>query len=384
MPSGRVVEVLRDLVAIKSVNPAYPGGNGEASVASYVEQWGRAAGLDVVRQPVTPGRDNILTTLIVPGAQETLLFEAHMDTVALDPMGEPGLEPEIQHGRLHGRGACDTKGSLAAMIVALERLLERRADLGVNVALLAAVDEEYAFTGILKYIESEASAAAAVVGEPTDLKIVIAHKGCIRGEIHTCGRAAHSAEPEQGVNAIDGMADVLIALRALEARFPASAHALLGHPTFSVGLIKGGTGVNIVAAQCTVEYDRRMVPGERPHEALAELDAVLDSVRKDRPGVGVERPEPRLISESLETFADCKIVQAARAACDTSGIFSEPVGVPYGTDASKLQARRGIPAIVFGPGSIAQAHDGDEYVPIDHLLSAVEVYEGIALRFQGV
>lgn len=376
----RVVELLRGLVAIASVNPAYPGGTGEAGVADYVERECRALGLDVVRQPVHPGRENVLATLTVPGATDTLLFEAHMDTVALAPMGADGLRPVVRDGRLYGRGACDTKGSLAAMMAACGRLVARRDELRVNVSLLAAVDEEHAFTGVLAFIASGSPATAAVVGEPTDLRVVIAHKGVVRGQIVVAGRAAHSSEPHLGVSAIDGMADVLVALRSLPGRLATRSHPLVGSPTFSVGLIEGGTGVNIVPARCAITYDRRVNPGEQPEAIRAELEAILDQVRTNRPDVTITLAPPDLVDDALETNADDALVAAAAAACAAAGLDGRPVGVPYGTDASKLRNRRGIPSIVFGPGEIAQAHGADEFVPLDHLDRAVDVYEGIALR----
>lgn len=383
MTDEHVVTLLKKLVAIESVNFAYPGGVGEAAMADTVESWARDVQLQVERQPVSSGQDNVLVTLQVPGATETLLYEAHMDTVALAPMGEKALCPEVRDGRLYGRGACDTKASLAAMMVALERLRDRRDELKVNVALLAAVDEEHAFTGILRYIESEAEAAAAVVGEPTDLRLVVAHKGCVRGTIRTIGQATHSAEPQRGVSAIDAMADVLVALRTLGEDLGRQRHDLLGSPTFSVGLIEGGTGVNVVPELCAITWDRRTLPEEKPQAVLGEIDAVLDRVRTQRPDVRIEGPVPRLVSEGLDTSLNASLVWAGRDACDQAGIEQEPVGVPYGTDASKLQHRRGIPAIVLGPGSISQAHGSDEFVPLVHLDRAVEVYEGIALRFRG-
>ena len=382
MTEERVVRLLRELVSIESVNLAYPGGVGEAGMAGYVEAWARDGGFRVERQEVTPGQDNVLVTLDVPGATETLLFHAHMDTVALAPM-EDALKPVIRDGRLYGRGACDTKGSLAAMMATLERLRERVEDLTVNVALLAAVDEEHAFTGVLRYVESDASASAAVVGEPTDLRPVIAHKGCVRGVIRTIGKAAHSSEPHRGVSAIDAMADVLVELRVLQQHLPNHTHQLLGPPTFSVGLIEGGTGVNIVPETCTITYDRRTLPGEDPQQVLAELDDVIGRVRAARPDVVIERLAPDLVDDALDTVPGNALVQAARDACDAAGMQSEPVGVPYGSDASKLQQRGGIPCIVLGPGSIAQAHGADEFVPLDQLASAVNIYEGIAWRFQG-
>ncbi len=382
MSDERVVKLLTDLIAIDSVNPAYPGGVGEAGVADYVERWASDTGLEVERQPVSPGRDNVLVTLRAPNSSGTLLFEAHMDTVSLDSMGEAGLRPEVRDGRLHGRGACDTKGSLAAMMAALERLRERVDELNVDVALLAAVDEEHAFTGVMAYVGSDAEATAAVVGEPTDLRVVVAHKGCVRGDIVTHGRAAHSSEPERGVSAIDVMADVLVELRSIGGQLAHHHHDLLGGPTFSVGQIEGGTGVNIVPDRCTITYDRRTLPGELSDAVIGELDAVLDRVRRRRPEARIERREPRLIDGALDTSPDTALARAAGEACRSAGADPEPIGVPYGTDASKLQAIRGVPAIVLGPGSITKAHSADEYVPIDELSRAVDIYAGIALRME--
>lgn len=381
MTDDRVVRLLRDLVRIESVNLAYPGGVGEAAMAAYVEQWAREAGFRVERQEFDTGQANVLVTLDVPDATGTLLYEAHMDTVALAPMTN-ALDAEVRDGRVYGRGACDTKGSMAAMMVAMERLAARREELSVNVALVAVVDEEHAFTGVLRYIASDAEATAAVVGEPTDLRLVIAHKGCVRGEIRTTGKAVHSAEPHLGINAIDAMADVLVGLRELPETLARQSHPLLGSPTFSIGLIEGGTGVNVVPAGCSITYDRRVLPQERHDDALAELDAVLDRVRARRNDATIERPDPYLVSDGLDTDPDAPLVLAGSAACAATGVESEPIGVPYGTDASKLQKRRGIPAVVLGPGSIAQAHGADEFVPIDELHCAVEIYAGIALRYR--
>jgi acetylornithine deacetylase ArgE len=381
MRPDSVTRVLSDLVALNSVNPAYPGGIGEAAVAGYVERHCQQLGLDVTRQAVAPGRDNILATLAVPGATRTLLYEAHMDTVALAPMGENGLRPVVRDGKLYGRGACDTKGSLAAMLVALERLRDRRTELATNVALLASVDEEHAATGVIAFVASDAPASAAIVGEPTELRLVVAHKGCVRGTIRTVGRSAHSAEPERGISAIEGMTDVIDALRSLRNRFTERAHPLTGAPTFTIGLIDGGTGANIVPEECAITYDRRVIPGEDPAEVISEIDAALDSVRRARPDLAIHLDAPYLVDEALDTAPGSPLVHAARAACVDAGIDDAPVGVPYGTDASKLQARRGIPSIVFGPGSISRAHGADEYVPLDDLTTAVAVYEAIALRY---
>jgi len=385
MPEQPLVRLLGELVAIESVNPAYPGGaRGEAAVAGLVAEYCRRLGLDVWRQPVLPGRENVVAELRVPGARHTLLFEAHMDTVGLDGMGERGLQPELRDGRLYGRGACDAKGALAAMLAALRTLIDRRAELGVNVVLAATVDEEYQYRGVLALIEQLVDAGrrvdAAVVGEPTELALVVAHKGCVRTRITTIGRAAHSSRPEEGINAIEGMVAVVAALDRHRRDLAGRRHPLVGSPTLSIGRIWGGTAVNIVPERCTIELDRRLIPGETAASALAELDAVLSEVRAGSPAVAIEREPPFVADWALDTPPEAAIVQAAAAACRALGQPDRPVGVAYGSDASKLWALRAIPSIVLGPGSIAQAHTEDEFVPVDQLVAAAELYAETAVR----
>lgn len=380
----QLVQLLSDLVALESVNPAYPGGSrGEAAVADYVEIHCHRLGLVVARQPVLPGRDNILAELRVPGAQQTLLFEAHMDTVDLGPKGSQALRPEQREGRLYGRGSCDTKGSLTAMLVALEALQAERERLRVNVMLLASVDEEHAFRGVTAFVDRKVPVHAAVVGEPTELQIVVAHKGCVRWRLSTTGRAAHSSRPEEGNNAIDQMAEVLLALRAFQMRLRERQHSLVGSPTLSVGRIWGGTGVNIVPERCTIEIDRRLIPGEDAQAALAEVDTFLAACAAANPLLNIEREKPFVADWPLETPDDAAVVGAGRAACADLSLSAQPIGVPYGTDASKLWALGGIPAIVLGPGSIAQAHTAEEYVSLAEVAAAAELYRRIALHLGG-
>ena len=380
----QLVRLLSDLVAIESVNPAYPGGSsGEVALADYVEEYCRRLGLAVTRQPVLPGRDNILAELRVPGAQQTLLFEAHMDTVDLGTRGARALQPEVRDGRLYGRGSCDTKGSLAAMLLAMEALQAAGERLRVNVMLLASVDEEHAFRGVTAFVDSSRPVHAAVVGEPTELRLVVAHKGCVRWRLSTTGRAAHSSRPEEGDNAIDQMAEVLQSLRAFQARLRERRHPLVGSPTLSVGRIWGGTGVNIVPERCTIEIDRRLIPGEDAQGALAEVDAFLAECAADNPVLKIAREEPFVVDWPLETPDDAAVVSAARAACANLNLPTQPTGVPYGTDASKLWALGGIPAIVLGPGSIAQAHTAEEYISLADVVAAAELYRRIALHLAG-
>jgi acetylornithine deacetylase len=376
--ASRSIEILQELVAIPSVNPAYdPDSRGEAQIANYIERWADDLGLEVRRQPVLPGRNNVIARLQRHQDAPTLLFEAHMDTVGVTPGTAGSFEPNIRDGRMYGRGTCDTKGSMAAMMVAIEQLAALRDQLDCNVEFLAAVGEETGGAGAIAYASERPRIDAAIVGEPTELRIVNGHKGVIRGSIVVTGRGAHTSVAEEGINAIDGMADVIVALRAVSAALPGG----LTQGSFTVSLIEGGTGINIVPATCTIQYDRRIVPGESAELVASEIERALDRVRATRADVRVERPEPAHVVPPLDTPADAAIVLAASAAAATIEQNPAPTLVPYGSDACRLSSIGGIPSIVYGPGSIANAHSIDEYVSLDELDIATRFYEEAALAF---
>jgi succinyl-diaminopimelate desuccinylase len=376
-----LVQLLRDLVAIDSVNPYFPGGRGEAEIASYVADYCAGLGLPVRRQEILPGRPNVTAELIVPGATRTLLFDSHLDTVSLDQMGPAGLQPTIRDGVLTGRGACDTKASLAAMLAALAALARNPAGLGCNVLFLGSVDEEYLMRGAEAFARSGVHVDAAIVGEPTRLEIVVAHKGFVRWRLHTLGRAAHSSDPGLGDNAIYQMADLIRLLRAeLEPRYRQRVHPLVGPATWSVGKITGGSSVNIVPNSCTIEIDRRLLPSERSTDALAEFDAVIAEICQRQPGLRVRREEPFADVAGLETPASAPIVRALEVACGTVRGEAKITGVPYGTNASKFAAA-GITCVVFGPGDVARAHTAEEFVPLDEVVAAAAIYEAAARAF---
>ncbi len=380
MKNDHVVDLLRDLTAIPSVNPIYdPASTGEVDMAAYVEAWARGLGLETTRQAVFPGRDNVLVRLEGPAGAPVLLMEAHMDTVGVDAM--PGaFTPDIRDGRLYGRGACDTKGSLAAMMAAVEQLAGMREVPACTVALLAAVDEETSGMGARAHVEGGGTADAGIVGEPTDVRIVHQHNGCVRGKIEVIGKAAHTSVAAEGINAIDGMAEVILALRKINRDLAMKWGGPAEHGSLTVSLVSGGAGINIVPARCVIDYDRRTVPGKPSAQALAEIDGALDGVRAARPDLRIERRKPWFVGDSLDTATESEIVRIAGAASAALGLDAMPIRVPYGSDASKFQ-EGGIPTIVFGPGSIAKAHAVDESVPVDDLVAAVAFYREVALRF---
>jgi succinyl-diaminopimelate desuccinylase len=382
--AGRATAILKELVAIESVNPFYPGGErGEVAMTAYLAAFFERLGLRAERQEVLPGRENVFARLETPGASRTLLLESHMDTVTLEPVGRSMVEPVERDGRLSGRGSCDTKASLAAMLTALETLVARREELKVNLVVLGSVDEEYLMRGIVHFAAHGPPVDAAVVGEPTGLNVVRAHKGLVRWEIETRGKAAHTSRPENGDNAIYQMIEAIGALRgALEPKLATRSHPLLGRPTFTVATIHGGMGVNIVPERCTITVDRRTLPAERPAEVIEEVQAALRDLRAREPGVKVEIGEPFANIGGLDTAADLPFVRLAARIASQHGGGGEPVGVPYGTNAAAL-AERGVPTIVLGPGDIAQAHSADEWVELAQVERCAELYTQLALADTG-
>lgn len=376
-----VVDLLAHLVAIDSVNPAY-GGPGEAGVARFVASFMRTVGLETFTQPVHPGRENVVAVLPGRDRSRRIVLEAHMDTVSVAGMTAAPFDPVVSGGRLHGRGACDVKAGLAAMMQAVADLHAAGMTPPCDVWLAAVVDEEHAFTGVLALVDG-LEAAGAVVAEPTSLRIVTATKGVLRFHIQVAGRAAHSSQPHLGASAISAASRLVLALDAAHAALGSRSHPLLGTATGSIGTITGGVQINIVPAACTLAVDRRLLPGESPESVLADYRRLVATVLADAGSEGVTAvvDEPLLVDDALETPTSAPIVQAAVAAAEALGMDATPQGVPYGSDASKF-ARAGIPAIVCGPGSIDLAHAADEWVPVVEVEQAVTFYRELMLRWQ--
>lgn len=374
-----LVARLADLVAINSVNASLPGGPGEQAMADYVAEAARGMGAEVEQYEVEPGRPNLLAR-VDRGRPRTLMFECHLDTVGLAPMPD-ALNPRVEGGRLYGRGSADPKGSLAAMLSVLERAAGDPA-FPVNVWLAGSMDEEITMRGSRALAERRPAVDAVIVGEPTNLQPIVAHKGVLRWRVRTTGVAAHSATPERGRNAIFDMQTVIAALRAgIEPGLARSMHPRLGRATWSVGVIEGGEAVNVVPDACQIDCDRRLLPGEEPEAVLAEVDGALDALRQDDAGLRVEREAPYVHVPPMETDADEPVVRATVRALEQAGRDPTLAAVAYATDASMLASIGGLPAVVLGPGDIAQAHTNDEWIELAELEAAVGVYLGICEAF---
>ncbi|OBP75099.1 acetylornithine deacetylase [Mesorhizobium loti] len=377
--STQAVELLQQLVRIESINPsASAQGSGEKKVAEFLEAFCRERNLPYEYQEVTDGRSNFFTW--VPGQDPTkrVLFISHMDTVPVDNWTVDPFSPEEREGRIYGRGSCDDKGPLAAMLIALSTLGERKPR--VTIVLAASVDEEYRKKGARAIAQSGVAYDAAIVGEPTDLELVVAHKGSVRWQVEVEGVPAHSSKPHLGVNAITGMAKVILAIDKSNETLSQRVHPLVGPPTLTVTLIEGGAELATVPPSCRVWIDRRLTPGERPEDALQEVENILEKLRQGADKIKVRSLLPALEDPAPPSAEATKIAAVSAKACAEVAGTGKHVGVPYGTDASQLSLA-GIPCVILGPGSIDQAHTTNEFVEIEQLTKAVEIYQKIMLSY---
>ena len=385
---------LANLVRRPSVNPMGRDVSGpeylEGRVTEYLVQRFATVGLPCCRQKVAPGRENVFARVeaTVPDAP-VLLWDAHQDTVPVDGMTIDPFTPAVRDGRLSGRGACDVKGGMAAMLMALDRLRGSNAARHATVLFAATVNEEFGFSGAkaLARLWSEPTAdelpadaavraflgappVAAIIAEPTDLDIVTQHKGAVRWRIRVRGRACHSSFPERGVNAIYPAGRVILAIESfakeLLARNPDHP---CGPPTLSLGTIHGGSGVNLVPDLVVLEVERRVLPGESPGAAR---DEVIERIAAASGEAIVEYDEPFLESGGMSAAhpAAAALADWLTAAAASHGATPRRLAARYGTNAS-VYAAAGVPCVVYGPGSIAQAHTVDEWIEVAQVEAAV-------------
>lgn len=385
-PEQAVAELTAQLVRIESVNPGPAGddivGRREADISQFVVDWLRWHGVEAERHEFLPGRFNVVAAIKGSGNQR-LLFDAHTDTVPAENVEGDPFSGAVRDGRVFGRGACDDKGALAAMMCAMASLAQDGCTPPATIELLASGDEEGTFAGIRHWVNCGGKADGAIVGEPTDVRLVTASRGALRCKIRTLGKAAHTAVPEQGVNAVVHMTRVICALEEkLKPRLSAVEHPLAGRAHVTITMIRGGRRVNIVPDECEIELELRLVPGQTRAGALAQLDAVLAEVPKGDSFAEVERVEPYGFAPPAECPIAHPLAANAARALRSEGLSDEPRGAAYTTHASVL-AEAGIPCVIIGPGSIGQAHSPDEWVEIDQLEAAVRVYRRIMTSFEG-
>ena len=367
-----MIDILRDLIAINSVNPSLvPGGAGETEVARYIAAKLRAMRIDAAIEEAAPGRPNVVAVIEGRSPGPSLMLCGHSDTVGVEGMSAP-FDPVERDGRMYGRGSQDMKGGVAAILGVAQTLANEGLRKG-SVIIAIVADEEYASIGAEALVR-EWKADAAVVTEATDLTIGIGHKGFEWVEVTTEGVAAHGSRSEDGVDAIAHMGRVLTRLEQLDRSFHQRPHPLLGRPSLHASLISGGRELSTYPDRCTLHVERRTVEGETAEISLRETETILDALR-------AEDPRFRATTRFLFTRSPYvtprdhplpRLLQSALPSAQTSAMS-------FWTDAAILGAA-GIPSVVFGPGG-AGLHGIDEYVRVNEVLACRDALVSLARAF---
>ncbi|MFN8062287.1 MAG: ArgE/DapE family deacylase [Vicinamibacterales bacterium] len=374
-----LTDTLRALVRINSVNPALePGAPGEADVVRYLAALFAAWGLDVDVFDAAPGRPNIVGRLSGTGGGRSLMLNAHTDTVDVNAMSDP-FSGDLRDGRVYGRGAFDMKGGLAAALAAVKALIDARVPLGGDVVVAAVADEEFASVGTQALVARHRT-DGAIVTEPTDLDICIAHKGFIWLQVTTVGRAAHGSRFDLGIDANMRMGRVLSELEVLERSLRTGRrHPLVGPASLHAATLHGGTGPSTYAASSTLEIERRTIPGETDGDAVAEIQAILDRLgAADR----AFSAELRLLLSrpAFEISPDAPLVSLVTD-CATSVLGRAPahVGQTWWMDSAFLAAA-GIETVVLG-GCGTGAHAAEEWCDVESLCHVAQTVAETAARY---
>lgn len=379
-----IVNLLSDLVRINSINPCTGtlgiDGNGETDIIRYIANYFDAQGIAYTLQEVLPQRCNLVAHIKGQG-KGTLVFEAHVDTVTVDAMVIDPFDPVCRDGKLYGRGSSDCKGSVATMMYAFSMLKKMNVVPECDIYFVAAADEEYAYRGVLKFLEDGRRYDGAVIGEPTSLRVCIANKGVTRFFVTARGTACHSSMPWKGHNAIMDMAKLITKInQQIQPRMAEYVHPLIGPRTLSITTIRGGELVNITPDFCQIQIDVRTLAGDTFSSLAADIQALIDELKAEDPAVDITIEPAYLEDQCMETPESAPVVQGICAACDK--ILDEHIidGLFCGCDATKF-SRAGTQALVFGPGDIKVAHTVDEFVPISELTKAAEVYAQLCVDF---
>jgi len=364
-PFSNVAKLAQALVRIPSVNPDGDPGTtqtGEQACAEFVCDFLSSVGAQAELREVHPRRPNVVGRFPGGSGKPRLLFAPHTDTVSVAGMTIDPFGGEIKDGRVYGRGASDTKGPMAAMLWALRECRELLPELSHEIWFAGLMGEEAGQDGA-KALASQENFDFVIVGEPTGFEVVFKHKVDMTMKLIARGRASHSSCPERGENAILKLARGLLALEEkLNAHFAVIEDEVLGHPTFSIGTIRGGTKFNIVPDYAEAVVDFRLLPSQWKDR---EAENVVALMRATCPGLEFSRI---MGSEALDTDPAHPLIAKLTAA------GGRPAGAAWFCDAAIFSAL-GIPAVAVGPGSIAQAHTEDEFIEISALERGAEYFK---------
>jgi acetylornithine deacetylase/succinyl-diaminopimelate desuccinylase family protein len=370
------IELTKVLVGFKTVNP--PGN--ERECAEYIAEKMKSLGLSVKLEEKHTGRGNCVATIKGSKGKPTLIFNGHIDVVAPgDGWQTDPFKGVVINDKIYGRGTSDMKAGIAAMMTAIESLVEAKVELQGDLVFTAVADEEsLGPLGTKFLVEQGLRGDMAIVGEPTNMQVETAERGVLWTEIITEGKSAHGGRPWLGINAIYKMNEVINALRKLEQELGQKRHPLVRSPTISVNVINGGNRINVVPDSCSILVDRRTIPGESIETAIAEINGILEKQRSEDPSF---KASLRIINcaEAFEISQEETIVQSLSKAIHlVTGQRPRLKGKDACTDAHILVTKAGIPTALFGPGLAETAHTNCEYVEITNIVEAAKVYALVA------
>jgi acetylornithine deacetylase len=370
-----VIAMTQALVRISSVNPYYdPASPGEGAAGEWIRAWAVENGFDVSSHEVFPGRSNIVIRLRNGADHPNVLLNGHIDTVGVQGMTIAPFSGEIKDGRVCGRGSADMKGQDACMLVAALKLKNDLKSWRGTLTAGFSVDEEYRFSGIKKLMETIPAPDYAIVGEPTSMRVVRGSKGCLRFVLRAKGRACHSSTPWQGKSAIVAVSEAVLLLDAFfSQKLAAIELPEFGKSTGSVGIIEGGSGVNIVPESCAVQVDVRLIPGQDWQDTYAQIQRCVKDHARRVPGIEWSFSDPTVLCPPFETPATDALVELACKVLKCGA----PQVVQYSCDASNIFSAK-TATVVVGPGQIEQAHTATESMSVVELEQAVGQYVELA------
>jgi len=377
-----LTKLTQELVQIDSTNPSLSAnGNGEAEIGLYLADRLRELGLDTTVSEVAIGRPNTIGVLKGSGGGKSLLLNAHMDTVGVEGMRIDPFGGELKDGRVYGRGAQDMKGSLAAMMAAAKAILDAGIQLRGDLLITAVADEEHRSIGAETLVR-EVNADGAIVTEPTDMRILRAHRGFIWFEVETIGRAAHGSRYKEGIDANMRMGRFLVELEKLEQELlRREPHELAGPPSLHAAMIQGGTEISKYAARCKLTIERRTVPGETVEGATAELQEIIDRLAGQDPTFKAT-VKAAFMREPFEVGEEAEIVRSVEnALVKHLGHRPEHSGATFWTDAALL-AKAGMETVLLGPVGYG-LHSAEEWVAVDSLTDLAAVLAETAIEYCG-
>lgn len=376
----RAIKFLQDLIQIESVNP--PGN--ELGVAEAIAGHVKNPGLSCEIKPFSKNRANMIVRLEgKDSSRPPLIFNGHLDTVPIgDNLWEhPPFSGNMVDGKIYGRGACDMKGGVAALIEAMICLKEAGEELEHDVIFIGTAGEEVDCVGAKMMVEEDIlkKAGAMVIAEPSNGRVFTAHKGVLWLEIKLFGKTAHASMPDQGINAIIHMSELIERLKKFT--FYAEEHGLLGKPSLTVSTIEGGVKTNVVPDQCRITLDIRTVPGMKHEKIIHQISELLEELKAE-----IKNFQPELnVLNNLPALENMKNDSFVRLCLEVNqelyNMKPEEKGANYYTDASIFFPQLKLPTVIYGPGNEKLAHQPNEYVEVKKYIQAIEYYVELARRY---